>query len=46
MGSSVRQRLMNLFCPLDETAANQPFWLEANPSQWFSVSSKLTGIAL
>ena len=32
LGSSVRQRLMNLCCPLDETAANQAFWLEANPS--------------
>lgn len=32
LGSSVRQRLMNLCFPLDETAANQAFWLEANPS--------------
>ena len=41
LGSSVRQRLMNLCCWLDETAANQALKLEANPSRWFTDSSKL-----
>ena len=42
LGSSARQRLTNLFCRLDETATNQAVWLEANTSQWFPVSSKLS----